>query len=297
MRRQSAVVTLTVLAALVVPTAASATFPGGNGLIAFYDDQNGGIYTIHSDGTHRKMLADGYDPAWSPNGKRIVFVADKGADTEIFTMTAKGKDKRRLTDDKKSEWQPAFSPDGRRVVFNTGEMRDEFGPIYVMNANGKHRDKLVPFGGDSDWSVTTHSAKDGLIAYDTVYFGPTCSGIVEVLTVKPNGAGNTLRPFGCQQPFEPSWKPNGKGLAFGAYPPGENSDIYVGSLQDDDTLERMTDSGGPSAGPAWSPQADQIVYDESLSGLWLVDPTAPLVETQIPNTDDVDGAAPTWQPK
>ena len=32
-------------------------------------------------------------------------------------------------------------------------------------------------------------------------------------------------------------------------------------------------------------------------GLYLVSPTAPLTETPIPNTVDVDGAQPAWQPK
>ena len=32
-----------------------------------------GVYIMRSDGTHQRRLADGYDPVFSPNGKRIAF--------------------------------------------------------------------------------------------------------------------------------------------------------------------------------------------------------------------------------
>jgi Tol biopolymer transport system component len=58
------------------PTAARATYPGGNGLITFFDDYLGPttIWVANGDGSNRQALAPGEgSPHWTADGQRIYF--------------------------------------------------------------------------------------------------------------------------------------------------------------------------------------------------------------------------------
>ena len=63
-------------------------------------------------------------PAWSPDGREIVFARDldpirgRRRDHDIFTMKADGRHERNLTNSPGvDEFDPDWSPDGRRIAF------------------------------------------------------------------------------------------------------------------------------------------------------------------------------------
>jgi Tol biopolymer transport system component len=58
-------------------------------------------------------------PAWSPDGKQIVFTGYDGGLSDLFIVNADGSDLRRLTNDKYADLQPAWSPDGKTIAFAT----------------------------------------------------------------------------------------------------------------------------------------------------------------------------------
>jgi len=71
----------------------------------------------------RRLTTDpGYDSdaRWSPDGRRIVFHSDRGAEsfrTQVYTASATGADARRMTDEPGAARYPAWSPNGRCVVY------------------------------------------------------------------------------------------------------------------------------------------------------------------------------------
>ena len=73
----------------VGPGAGSAATPGDNGLIAFESTRNGSsaIYVKAADGTGVRPLTSSpsaeLDPAWSPDGGRIVYSGDESRDTTV----------------------------------------------------------------------------------------------------------------------------------------------------------------------------------------------------------------------
>ena len=80
------------LAAMALAPAAQATFPGGNGKIAFA--RSGDIWTMNPDGTGGANLTSSADsernPAWPPDGKRIAFDSNDGSGTRVYVMFSDG---------------------------------------------------------------------------------------------------------------------------------------------------------------------------------------------------------------
>jgi dipeptidyl aminopeptidase/acylaminoacyl peptidase len=91
-------------------------------------------------------------PAFSPNGRQIVFMGRVHDRWEIFLMNAGGSGRKQLThgvseaEGSSSNVAPAWSPDGRQIAFLSN--RDGPWRIYVMGADGSQQRSL--FGNRLD---------------------------------------------------------------------------------------------------------------------------------------------------
>ncbi|HEY8713300.1 MAG TPA: S9 family peptidase [Thermoanaerobaculia bacterium] len=89
---------------------------------ASYD---GEIHVINTDGTGDVTLtrSDASDdhPRWSPDGKRIAFLSDRGGRTAVFTIDVDGGEASALTDEPTAIRDFDWSPDGRMIVFTRGD--------------------------------------------------------------------------------------------------------------------------------------------------------------------------------
>ena len=86
------------------------------------------IFVISADGTGLKRLTYGvafdHEPAWSPDGQRIVFASDRlgdGMPVQLYVMNADGLNVQPVgACDGGGCYQPAWSPDGTRIAFLSG---------------------------------------------------------------------------------------------------------------------------------------------------------------------------------
>ena len=82
-------------------------------------------------------------PAWSPQGKEIVYESDLFMlPGQLFVMRADGTGRRQLTDPSVgASSRPSWSSDGRQIVFMSS--RDHHTDVWTMNADGTHQVQLT----------------------------------------------------------------------------------------------------------------------------------------------------------
>jgi imidazolonepropionase-like amidohydrolase/Tol biopolymer transport system component len=84
-------------------------------------DVLGDLYTVPASGGELKPLATGmrwdYQARYSPDGKQIAFISDRGGSDNIWIMNADGTSPKALTKEKKFMFgSPVWSPDGQYIV-------------------------------------------------------------------------------------------------------------------------------------------------------------------------------------
>jgi Tol biopolymer transport system component len=68
-------------------------------------------------GSGTKVLGEGTDPAWSPDGTHIAFSRMAGGHAHLFVMNADGTGATQITDGTDDDVHPSWSPDGGALVF------------------------------------------------------------------------------------------------------------------------------------------------------------------------------------
>jgi Tol biopolymer transport system component len=125
-------------------------------------DGNGDIYVATlADGVLADPLvlaadpANEWGPAWSPDGRSVVFTSNRTGDDEIWGVSADGSDAdlRRLTDSPGGDWVPAYAPDASRIAFVSDRSGDP--EIWSMALDGSDARNLSnhPLADDGQWSV------------------------------------------------------------------------------------------------------------------------------------------------
>jgi Tol biopolymer transport system component len=108
------------------------------------------IFTINPDGTGVLRLtnssAEDHNPAWSPDGTKIVFASDRGplrarGAMHLWVMNADGTGQTQLTFGS-GEDEPAWSPDGTRIAYTVVFGGQPFA-VWAMNANGTNASALA----------------------------------------------------------------------------------------------------------------------------------------------------------
>jgi TolB protein len=287
-----------VLAAIPAQRSASgpSVFPGANGRIAFQSARKGtfDLFDARADGAGVRALTSGPDcdalPAWSPDGRSLVFERTPGGRderrTDLYLVTPGGRP-RRLTFTPGFDGDPAWSPDGRFIVFES--KRDGNSEIYLMLANGTRHTRLTTnptVDADPVWSPGGRK-----IAFTRrVAGGP---GDIFLMDADGSSVENITNTRGDAE-GNPAWTPGG-GLVLFERNRGGNFDIWA---TDRLRERRLTDDRGLDSQPTVSPDGSGVAFVSERIGrnrdVWVMNLDGS-GQRRLVTARGYD-AAPDWQP-
>jgi TolB protein len=191
-------------------------------------------------------------PAWSPDGKRIVFTSTRDGGFNLYVMDADGKNVRQLTThENKYIYCAAWSPDGKRIVYN---LRDQNGVLAMLldPDTGSER-PLASNAWDPAWSP------DGKrIAFTKLTENGYKIHVMDADALNARDIGTDPNAFGWSYP---AWSPDGKKIAY-ANREGDNIELFV-SDPDGKNKTRVTNLVGTNSFSAWSPDGKRILFRQT----------------------------------
>lgn len=186
------------------------------------------IYTLPISGGEAFRVTEkgpSYWHGWSPDGKQLVYCAERDGEYDVYQISAQGGSEKRLTDAPGLDDGPEYSPDGQYIYFNstrTGKMQ-----IWRMRPDGSQQEQIT---SDEYNNWFAHPSPDGkslvFISYPPEV--PATSHphnqrvMLRKLDMEAKKTTVLAHIYGGQGTFNvPSWSPDGNVVAFVSYTYGE----------------------------------------------------------------------------
>jgi dipeptidyl aminopeptidase/acylaminoacyl peptidase len=230
---------------------------------AMSDRRFSNVWLVKADGSGHRPLTSGkftdVSPRWSPDGKRLVYLSDRGGSSQLFVRYMDTGESFALTNGPTSPTSPTWSADGAQIAF----LRLVAAPALVVGT------PLTPPAG-ATWSPPPKYTDQLVFRFNGVGEVPT--GMVHAFVVSAEGGaarqitsgeynhGGT--PYGGGSL---AWTPDGKELILPARRgerPDWNSretDLWSFGVKDG-AMRRLTERYGPDQSPAVSPDGRMIAY-------------------------------------
>jgi Tol biopolymer transport system component len=210
------------------------------------------IYVVNRDGSNGHWIRPTafpfslYDPAWSPDGSRLVLTVALSDGLYLATMNTSTGDVSLLAGSRKGH-HPVYDPTGQRVIYVSSDSKS----IQQINADGSGQKTLL---SSTQLFGSPAVSPDGkMIAYSR-YAATTVNGHVTYspdIFVSSLVGGTTKRIVAhMTYDIDPTWSPDGSRIAFVSKRTGK-SQIYTVSASGGG-LTQITQEAAGGTSPAWT---------------------------------------------
>jgi len=187
-----------------------------------------------------------YDPAWSPNGSRIVLTVALSDGTYLATMNTSTGDVSLIGGGKKGH-HPSYDPTGQRIIYVSSDTKS----ILQINADGTGQKTLV--SSTQSFGSPAFSPDGKKITYSR-YAANTVNGHTVYspdIFVTNLADGTTKRIVAnSAQDTDPVWSPDGTRIGFASSRTGK-SQIYTVSVSGGG-ITQITQAVSGATSPAWT---------------------------------------------
>jgi len=187
-------------------------------------------------------------PAWSPDGRQLVYVSFENDRTEIFVHDIGSGERAKISSQPGINSAPAWSADGSRLALTLSVDGDP--NIYVMEMSTRKLRKITSHHGiDTEPTWTP----DGRF----IYFTSNRSGAPQVYKVPASGGTPKRLTFEGNYNAAPTVSPDGKLIAM-VHNSGQG--YRVGILDLERNNFRLLTNGSLDEAPSFAPNGSMIIY-------------------------------------
>ena len=292
----------------------------GGGVIAFASDRVDGktlqIWTMKPyldssgkfiAGNLAQITSDPGDktqPAWSPDGKKLLYVAAGGSKTQgldiyMLDLSTPGSPPVDLSKHNGDDTDPVWSPDGKLIAFSGNWRGDGVLQLFMMNADGSNVHRISTdymeysptWQPDMQWLLFVMNASDNKYLYrrwmDTGF---------SYMTSTPSSydSAELFGRFG--QVEQPKISPDGISLAY-VQIKGTSLNIFTADYKKRGAQFSQLTSTGKDQNPAWSADSQMLVFTSERDGnpeIYIMT-AGGLLQTNLTNNPGRD-IQPAWQP-
>lgn len=210
-------------------------------------------------------------PAFSPDGKQLVFAWNGSEDSDNFDIYVKiigAGEPARLTSNPRDDVYPRFSPDNRFIAF-VRDLKESGEVILIPALGGAERRVCGLFSGNYSISFSP----DGrLLAVIDAEQGSGNEFAVHTVNLQTGEKRRVTSPAEFRGETTPRFSPDGKHIAFVRIAPDASQDLFVveamGGAARQLTFDRKTIHN-----LAWEADGQSIVFTSmrgNVSGLWRI---------------------------
>ncbi|MDP3992547.1 MAG: hypothetical protein Q8P79_03525 [Nanoarchaeota archaeon] len=255
------------------------------------------IYLMNEDGTGVQRLTthpgQDLEPAWSPDGKELLFTSHRTGGTAVWRMNADGSNQRDIISAIVERARQADWCSNGKIVVAYRNLGDSEAGIGIINPD---ENTFTPIysqpnaGGIPEWPS----------------WSPDCSEIAfarylgnwDVWKMNSDGSGLTNLTNHSAVDGQPSWSQNGSRIVFMSDREGTLS-LYELNLNNND-IRNLTDNQGTEVDPSYSQDGTKIIFAHDIVSffnpqVYMINSDGTGEWTQL--TSQGANRYPAWRPR